>query len=135
MTIEIHIDGACKNNNIKDAESKPTHVCVLIPVQEHIDEEILYFKQIKDATNNFAEWMALLRALIIIKSSGLSGLDDIIIYSDSQLIVNQYNDNWKIKKLDLKFVYDEAKALNVNTKVVWLGREENLAGKYLEKYT
>lgn len=66
--------------------------------------------------------------------------DDITIKSDSKLVVEQVNGNWKVKdpKLiplcrDARVLIDMRKELfDVSTELYWLPREENLAGYMLE---
>ena len=125
MPKEIFVDGACSGN------PGPTRIAVF--------SEDLKIKKIQDTgngTNNRAEYQALIYALAIAQSVE----DDIIIKSDSKLIVEQVNGNWKVKdqKLiplckDAQILIDMRKQLfNVSTELHWLPRAENLAGHMLE---
>lgn len=58
-----------------------------------------------DRSNNYAEYVALITALDLAYKSGY---DPIEVYSDSKLIVEQINGNWKIKNVDLKNLYSRA---------------------------
>ncbi len=80
-------------------------------------------------TNNESEYMAVIHALKDNKN------DDIDIYSDSQLIVNQINKKWKIKEKGLKKLADEIWKLSENreVKLYWVPRQRNKAGIILEK--
>ena len=125
MQKEIFIDGACSGN------PGPTRIAVF--------SEDLKIKTILDTgngTNNRAEYQALIYALAIAQSIE----DDIVIKSDSKLIVEQVNGNWKVKdpKLiplckDARILIDMRKELfDVSTELQWLRREDNLAGHMLE---
>jgi ribonuclease HI len=59
-------------------------------------------------TNNFAEYAALIGALEYAKSQGYDG---ITIFADSELLVKQIQGTYKVKSLDLKPLYDQAKTL------------------------
>lgn len=60
---------------------------------------------------------------------------EIEILSDSQLVVNQLNRNWHIKKDELRELFDKIQEMikNKNLKVTftWIPRDKNNAGKYL----
>lgn len=63
---------------------------------------------IGDTTNNQAEYRALIRALdyaVACKEV------EVEVRSDSELIVNQMNGSYRVKKAELKPLYDEAKRL------------------------
>ncbi len=51
-------------------------------------------KSIGNATNNAAEWKALIEGLKQAKSFGAT---KVVAYTDSQLVVNQFNGTWKVK--------------------------------------
>ena len=59
-------------------------------------------------TNNIAEYSAILVGLGECKRNKL---DDIIVYSDSKLVINQLNNKWKVTVKDLRMFYTEAKTL------------------------
>jgi ribonuclease HI len=60
------------------------------------------------ATNNVAEYTALIRAL---EKAAELGLRRPAIFSDSELMVKQFNGEYSVKNADLKDLYDEARAL------------------------
>jgi ribonuclease HI len=80
----------------------------------------------KGMTNNVAEYKALIAVLEEIKRRRLHN-EEIIIKSDSQLLVNQMNGNWKVKSQLLYPLYREAKkrAANYNLTIKWIPRELN----------
>jgi len=78
----------------------------------------------KGITNNQAEYLAILETLKNFPKG------DLIIYSDSLLIVNQLNGVYKIKNEKLKKI---AKARKRFVEIRWIPRSSNKAGKLLEK--
>ncbi len=61
-------------------------------------------------TNNYAEYMALIKALRWIKDSELE-FKSILIRSDSQLVVNQVNGDWSVRSDNLKDLHKKARGL------------------------
>jgi ribonuclease HI len=59
-------------------------------------------------TNNFAEYSALLGALRYAKAEGYEAVR---VFADSELLVKQIVGTYKVKSVDLKPLYDEAKDL------------------------
>jgi len=94
MMTNIYVDGSSKGN------PGPAGIGIYIP-----GVGISLSTPIGEATNNEAEWMALVTAAYI--SQYISG--DITIYTDSQLVAEQYNGNWKMKKLGLMRCYELAR--------------------------
>ncbi|TAL48619.1 reverse transcriptase-like protein [archaeon] len=84
------------------------------------------FFEKKGITNNEGEYLAVIAALK--ENSG-----DISILSDSQLIVNQLNQNYAIKEDRLRELAKEAWKLSEGRNVTfsWVPRERNKAGKVL----
>jgi ribonuclease HI len=80
----------------------------------------------KGMTNNVAEYKALIAVLEEIRKRHLHN-EEIIIKSDSQLLVNQMNGNWKVKSKLIYPLYREAKkrTVNYNLKIKWIPRELN----------
>ena len=80
----------------------------------------------KDITNNQAEYLAALEALKFTT-------EDIEIYSDSKLVVNQLNHEWHIKDDSLRELAIKVWKLIEGRKVklIWIPREQNKAGKLL----
>jgi ribonuclease HI len=81
-----------------------------------------------ECTNNEMEYAAVLWALNIAE-------DGDIVYTDSQLVVNQVMGKWKVKEQRLAgfCVLAKEKLQSKQVILVWIPREENLAGKVLEK--
>ena len=84
-----------------------------------------------DLTNNELEYLAVLYALDYINNRHKK--DNITIYSDSKLIVNQINGEWRITTERLQPLYDKCmKRMTDKIKIKWISRDFNLAGIILE---
>lgn len=82
-------------------------------------------------TNNELEYLALIYGLEYVKNNYRN--QHIIIYSDSMLVVQQVNKNWRITTKNLKILHDKCmKLMRSNFHIKWIGRESNLAGWVLE---
>ncbi|PTD93578.1 ribonuclease H [archaeon SCG-AAA382B04] len=85
------------------------------------DEEILLRKAkfLGNKTNNQAEYLAVLNAIKEVKKRYKK---PITLYSDSNLLVNQLNDEWNVKDSELKKYYkkikEEIKDLEIEIKHV-----------------
>jgi ribonuclease HI len=80
---------------------------------------------IGEATNNQAEYIALIRALARARELGHRNL---VVYSDSELIVNQMNGAYKVKHPHLVPLHQQAKALVTQFEAVTIrhiNREQN----------
>ena len=92
-------------------------------------EEISVVKsfQRKGITNNVAEYLPVIEALKAFPK------DDVEIISDSRLIVNQLQKNFKIKNSELKKLAEQTWSLMKERKVIFTNvpREKNKAGKIL----
>jgi len=97
--------------------------CVLFEGDKPIVEEF------DSGTGNEMEYMALLRALEDFRSEGAT------IYSDSQLVVFQLSQKYGVAAENLRPLYEKCKRLVETRKatLIWIKREENRAGKVLER--
>ncbi len=78
-------------------------------------------------TNNYAEYEGLVKALRHARRL-MKGDEEITVYSDSRLLVNQMNGEWKFKKGAYVEKYLEAKELArtlPKLKFKWIPREQN----------
>lgn len=73
-------------------------------------------------TNNQAEYLTLIEAL---RYAGEMKLQNVVIYSDSQLIVNQVNGEWRVKDANLQPLRNHAAQLlkAVNDSLRWVRRD------------
>ena len=61
---------------------------------------------------------------------------NVLICSDSQLVVNQMNGKWRVTTDHLMPLYEKCdRKIRKNIKISWIRRNRNLAGIYLEKGT
>lgn len=90
-------------------------------------EEIISFPV--PFTNNEMEYKAVLFAL------RLPTCHDSNIFTDSQLVYNQVHGEWKCNFQRLRYMRNEIRQLLSQKKchLAWAPREENLAGKLLER--
>ncbi len=85
--IEIYTDGGSRGN------PGPAAISFIIYGSDNEKLE-QYSKYIGEKTNNYAEYLAILEALI---SSKKYNPDEVTVYTDSSLAYNQINGYWKIK--------------------------------------
>ena len=115
--LEIHIDGACKGN------PGPASVGVIIDRDGKRISEIA--KSIGEATNNFAEYSALIVAL---EEARNLKAEHLRIFTDSELLYHQLKGKYKIKSDNLKGLHKQANELAQEFKKIELKhvpREEN----------
>jgi len=78
------------------------------------------------ATNNVAEYQALLHAL---RWATAHGATEIAVFSDSELVVRQIEGRYKVKHPDLRPLYEQARILLTRfarARVAHVPREENV---------
>ncbi len=116
--VVIYIDGAAKGN------PGPAGIGALLKDEKGvIISEISKF--IGEATNNIAEYSALLEAL---RESISLGFKYIEIRSDSELLIKQLKGEYKVKSSNLRFLFENAILLLNNfekIEVNHIPREEN----------
>jgi ribonuclease HI len=116
-TATMHIDGAARGN-----PGPAAYAIVLARPGEPVVEEA---DTIGTATNNVAEYTALLRGLELAVELGVK---KIAVFSDSELMVKQMNGEYRVKNADLLPLYEEAKRLQKQVGAVTLShvrREKN----------
>ncbi len=134
--IRIYFDGAASNNQ---SENRIAGIGVVVEKENEsgIYEKVYeFYKNIGNKTNNEAEWLALIKALKLVKKTQHK-YKKFEILGDSNLVVNQFNGDWKIKDEKLKNLYLIAKNLsddiNAEIEVKWIKREKNKADKLAKK--
>lgn len=114
----IFVDGASRNNPGKAAAG--------IYIRKNDIDYIKkgFFLNIK--TNNEAEYLALVIALLLIQDE-LHNNDTLHIVSDSQLLINQLNGSYAVKKPELKKLYNVIKTflIRYNHQLRHVLREHN----------
>lgn len=117
MKLTINTDGACPGN------PGPMGIGIVIKENGKIIKTIS--KNIGFGTNNKAEYLAVIAAL---EEAEKLYADEIIIKSDSNLLVNQLNLQWKVKARSIKPLFKKIKSLEKKFKSVIyqkIAREEN----------
>jgi ribonuclease HI len=117
MILKAYTDGASKGN------PGPAAIGYVIEKDGNVIEEHSEFIGI--ATNNIAEYKALITALIKMKSLGAT---DVFIFSDSELMVRQINKIYKVKNERLKPFFFEADNLLKSfdsCEIIHIPREKN----------
>lgn len=129
MTLKIFTDGGSINNPGRAASA---FVFLLN------DKRILTYRQtIGIATNNFAEYYAVLLALTEFRQRKTAGISEIHLYSDSKLLVNQLNGLFKVKNSDIRNFILKIRVLEQEIKIPVIykniPREENYFADSLVK--
>ena len=98
--ITLYVDGAAKGN------PGPAGIGVRVECEGEVIEEYSGF--LGNATNNVAEYKALIKGLEIVRKLGKTRVNAI---SDSELIVRQMNGQYKVKNEKLLPLYQSARDL------------------------
>lgn len=106
MKLTIHTDGGSLNN------PGPAASAFLIHSEGKLIHQ--YKEAIGVATNNFAEYTALIRALTYVKEHlGAKGVESIHVIADSELMIRQVNGVYKVKHPDIKPLHTQVKLLEM----------------------
>jgi ribonuclease HI len=129
MKIEIYTDGS---SNLKNKRSGRGFIIYKDGV-----EYIKWFAGSDEGlTNNQEEYNAIIEALIRLKKEAIVP-DEIIIKTDSELVVKQLLGIYKIKKTHLKILFNKIKELikefSVDVKIMHIKREYNTKADNLAK--
>jgi|TARA_B110000914_G_scaffold55442_1_gene48064 ribonuclease HI len=100
VSLDIYCDGASRSN--------PGEASVGITIMEQDIEIDIISRKIGIATNNVAEYQALIDGL---KYCNDNNVQNVSFYLDSKLVVEQISGNFKVKSEHLKVMYGEAKVL------------------------
>jgi len=128
--ITIHTDGGSLNN--------PGQAGIGFVIYDN-ESKILYEKgeAIGIATNNVAEYTALIRALTYVRDFILNEVESLIIKADSELMIKQLKNEYKVKNQDLKTLYNEVlllvQEINLPITYIHVYREQNVLADSLVK--
>jgi len=130
----IFIDGACEPKN---PGGVPTYVFLVYRDGEKLDEGsgLAAEPWTEQATNNVAEYTALIKALEKALALGLEG-SELEVRSDSRLLVQQVKGGYAVRASRLKPLHERVKGLLPRFKTVrltWIEREENSEADALSK--
>jgi dinuclear metal center YbgI/SA1388 family protein len=116
--LRLHVDGGARGN------PGPAGIgAVLLDGEGNTVAELA--EVIGEATNNVAEYKALIAGVEMALGRGISSLD---IYSDSELIVKQIDGSYRVKNAGLRPLFDQAKAALSRLesyRLIAVRREEN----------
>ncbi|MEE9268684.1 MAG: ribonuclease HI family protein [Candidatus Krumholzibacteria bacterium] len=117
-------DGASRGN--------PGPAACAVIVTDGAGEELLRrSKRLGVATNNVAEYQGVRLALELFKELGA---DDVVVKLDSELVVKQLNNEFKVKHPSLKPLFEQTRALMREisaVKIQYIPRAENKAADRL----
>jgi len=123
--LKVFTDGASRGN--------PGHAGIGIVILDENDFILRTYKEyLGQATNNQAEYKALIKSLDVIKKLGSeenTEFDEVEFYSDSELMVNQVNFDFRIKEPELALLNNKfhvkARKLNKPFSIVHIDRSKN----------
>ncbi len=93
----IYIDGAARGN--------PGVAGIGIIINDGQGQKIReLYKYIGETSNNIAEYTALVYAL---QEALILGLKDVVVHSDSELLVKQLNGEYRVKNSNLRLYYEQ----------------------------
>ncbi len=122
MTIYAFTDGASRGNPGESGIG-------IILKDEHGKNLKIIYGYIGQATNNVAEYKALLACLNMALATPLKQGDQLIVHSDSELMVRQFNGEYKVKDQTLKRYFQQALRLiekaTFGFTIKQIAREEN----------
>jgi ribonuclease HI/probable phosphoglycerate mutase len=106
MLLSVHIDGASRGN--------PGYSAIGILIKD--DEKVVteYGEYVGIKTNNQAEYLALRKALEICSDM----TTEVTILSDSELLINQRNQKYRIRNQELKNLSREIAVLEKNYEII-----------------
>ena len=122
--IEVYVDGLCEPQN---PGGIATYGFVVLRDGEVITERCGMVGSGQGMSNNVAEYAGLCAALEYLLDRGYNQ-EEIVIRSDSQLIVNQMSGQWKIRGgLYIDWILKAAKLASRfgNLRYEWIPREQN----------
>ncbi len=136
----FYVDGQSQGNE-QNSLPRKAKIAIAYAESDAVDRGKfrIYWQPIGDRTNNEAEYYALLKALELIaeKATGKvpGNIGEAVVRSDSKLVVNQVNGEWRVEDEKLIELSEKARDLIEDLgsiRLEWVPREENLAGLWLE---
>ena len=119
--IKIYVDGGSRGN--------PGNAAIGVVIFDKKGEELYRFgSKIGNQTNNVAEYKAIINALEYLNGISINPDERILILSDSELLVRQINDIYKVKNQNLINLYNRVQELIKyfkNIEIKHINREKN----------
>ncbi len=106
MHLIIHTDGGSLNN--------PGPAGIGFLIHEGLNCLYKHSEAIGVASNNVAEYTALIRALMWVKTHYSGQIERITVVADSELMIRQVNGVYKVKNADIKPLYTKVKLLEAD---------------------
>jgi ribonuclease HI len=133
MILKIHTDGGSLNN--------PGQAASAFVMYSDGKEFYSEGKAIGTATNNDAEYTALINALEktkeLLRSEELKNVEKVAVFADSDLMIHQVQGLWKIKHTPIQNYVFEIRALEVEIGIpisyTYIPREQNTVADGLVK--
>lgn len=125
MTIRVHFDGLCEPN--------PGGVCTYgFTIEADGGPSLEEYGVLREsgtpaATNNLAEWTALVRALERLVELGQTD-EPVVVRGDSELVIRQVRGEYRVRKRTLRPLAETAAALALRFRDIrfeWVPREQN----------
>ena len=135
-----YIDGQSQGNE-QNSLPRKAKIAIAYAESDTVDHGKfrIYWQPIGDRTNNEAEYYALLKALELIAEKttgkGRVNIGEALVRSDSKLVVNQVNGEWRVEDEKLIELSEKARDLIKDLgsiRLEWVPRDENYAGLWLE---
>ncbi|MDI6733179.1 MAG: ribonuclease HI family protein [Planctomycetota bacterium] len=129
--VEVYVDGASRGN--------PGPSAIGVYIKDSSGKEILKRGEyLGETTNNVAEYQALVKALKYLLSQGREGKgikanQQVVIYTDSELIINQLNGTYRIRSRSLIPLAIEARRLIKKIKAIEFKLIERKDNKIADK--
>ncbi len=121
MTLTISTDGGSRGN------PGPASIGIVMYLDSH--ELFTHSEQIGIATNNTAEYTAVIRAFEIVKQHAYWSYDDIEFKCDSKLLVEQLSGRYKVKTPHIQVLHSHVKRLEreigASVRYIWVARDRN----------
>jgi ribonuclease HI len=121
--IEVHTDGLCEPANLGGTA---TFAYLIRKSGELVERESGVVGKGEGMTNNVAEYTALVHALERIRELVLAD-EEIIVNSDSRLVVEQMSGNWNVRSKSIMPLFRKATELVEGMRITfhWIPREQN----------
>lgn len=136
MRIDIYQDGSCNNH----ATLRSMGLGVAVFVDGNYEEDFSRAIGVEPAllnSSNIAEWMACVEAMKIAKQLiEIYPHAQLYIFSDSQIITNQYNGTYRILHEEFRKHYTEARKYGIEAgirEITWVPRKKNQKADKLSK--
>jgi len=135
-----YIDGQSQGNE-QNSLPRKAKIAIAYAESDTVDHGKfrIYWQPIGDRTNNEAEYYALLKTLELIAEKTTrkvpGNIGEALVRSDSKLVVNQVNGEWRVEDEKLIELSEKARDLIKDLgsiRLEWVPRDENYAGLWLE---